>query len=446
MTTFLRRPVGLMILPTLLTVLLALVPMTLAQDNLSVPASDLEPDVLVNWMELLYDRIQAETINAPAASRLYAYAGITGYQAVVPGIEGGISMSGQVYDLPEMPLIDSDAIYDWPSSANGALATLLPVMLPESAETAQAVRRLQQQQQRARERDVDSEVVLRSMEYGKEVAQIILDWMEDDGYLDILGAEYESPTGDDSLWVPTREGMRAVEPYWGELRGFALSYPGGCMVEPTMEFSTDPDSTFYKQALEVKLTGDNLTDWQRDTARYWVDTPGMTGAPAGHWMMIVSDVIDQLELKLDMASMAYGLVGISLGDAFISTWYVKYQYNLLRPVTYIQRYIDPEWEPFIASPGFPEYPSGHSVASTAAATVLTRMFGTVAWVNNSVQKNGFEPRAYTSFRAASDEAAISRLYGGIHYRQAIELGITHGECVGNNVIDYILLRSVPQGE
>jgi hypothetical protein len=432
-----------------LVIVLSVMPVAaLAQgsESPSVPADELEPDILVEWMELLYNRIKAETINAPAASRLYAYAGITGYQAIVPGIPGGISMSGQVYDLPEMPLIDTDLAYDWPSSANGALATLLPALLPESAETDQTVRRMQQQQQRARERDVDSEVVLRSMEYGKEVAQIILEWAEDDGYLDIVGAEYEPPTGDDYLWVPTREGMRAVEPYWGEIRGLALSYPGGCTVEPTMEFSTDPDSTFYKQALEVKVVGDNLTDWQQDTARYWVDTPGETGAPAGHWMLIVTDVIDQLELKLDMASMAYGLVGISLGDAFISTWFVKYQYNLLRPVTYIQRYIDPEWESFIASPGFPEYPSGHSVASTAAATVLTRMFGTVAWVNNAVRINGFEPRSYTSFRAASDEAAISRLYGGIHYRQAIELGIQHGECVGNNVIDYILLRSVPQGE
>lgn len=162
--------------------------------------------------------------------------------------------------------------------------------------------------------------------------------------------------------------------------------------------------------------------------------------------MIVSQVVDQLDLSLEMASMSYGLVGISLGDAFISAWYVKYQDNLLRPVTYIQRYIDPEWESFIESPGFPEYPSGHSVASAAAATVLTEMFGTTAFVDNSVRKHGLEPRAYTSFMAAASEAAISRLYGGIHYRQAIELGMTHGECVGNNVINYVLLRSVPQGE
>jgi hypothetical protein len=429
--------------------LLALAPVAAQSEGAqspSVTADKLEPDVLVKWIELLYERIEAEAIDAPAASRLYAYAGITGYQAVVPGIEGGISMSGQVYDLPEMPLIDLVAVYDWPSSANAALATLLPAMLPESADTIRLVERLQQNQRRARERDVETEVVLRSMEYGREVAGIILDWMEDDGYLDILDAPYEPPTGDPSLWVPTREGMTAVEPYWGEVRGFALSYPGGCEIVPTMAFSTEPDSTFYKQALEVKQVGDTLTDWQRDTARYWVDTPGETGAPAGHWMLIVSEVVDQLDLSLEMASMAYGLVGISLGDAFISTWYTKYQYNLLRPVTYIQRYIDPEWESFIASPGFPEYPSGHSVASTAAATVLTRMFGTVAWVDNSVRRHGFEPRAYTSFRAASDEAAISRLYGGIHFRQAIELGIEHGECVGDNVVNYILLRSIPQGE
>jgi membrane-associated phospholipid phosphatase len=162
--------------------------------------------------------------------------------------------------------------------------------------------------------------------------------------------------------------------------------------------------------------------------------------------MIESQLVDTLGLKLDRTSMMYALVGVALGDSFIAAWSQKYQINLLRPVTYINEYIDPAWEPFIASPGFPEYPSGHSVVSGAAAEVLTGMFNTVAFTDASVRKHGMEPRSYTSFWAAANEAAISRMYGGIHYREAIENGLRTGQCIGQNVLNYVLLRSVPQGE
>jgi hypothetical protein len=219
-----------------------------------------------------------------------------------------------------------------------------------------------------------------------------------------------------------------------------------CAVKHNMPFSTDKNSAFYAQALEVKTTGDKLTPEQKDIARFWIDTPGQTGAPAGHWVMIENQVIDRVGLKLDRASMMYGLVGVALGDAFIGTWSLKYQINLVRPVTYINKFIDPKWKPFLQTPGFPEYPSGHSVASAAAAEVLTGMFGQVSFTDQSVRKHGMQPRSFTSFEAAASEAAISRLYGGIHYREAIENGMRMGRCIGQNVLNYVVLRSVPQGE
>jgi hypothetical protein len=217
-------------------------------------------------------------------------------------------------------------------------------------------------------------------------------------------------------------------------------------VQPNLKFDTAKDSSFYMQALEVKNVGDNLTNEQKDIARFWVDTPGQTGTPAGHWVLIENQIVDVLGLKLERASMMYALVGISLGDSFISAWSLKYQINLIRPVSYIQTFIDPKWQSFIASPGFPEYPSGHSVVSEAAAEVLTRMFGTVSFTDRSGQKHNLKERAFTSFEAAATEAAISRLYGGIHFRAAIENGMRQGRCIGDNVIDYISLRSQPQGE
>lgn len=418
----------------------------LAQDA-SVPASELEPTILVKWMQLLYDRVEAEKVSAPAASRLYAYAGITSYQAVLPGMPDGISMSGQVTSLPDMPQVEDGQIYDWITVANGALSSVISGFFSKDAtDTQKAVQDLRNSEAKAREDKLDPAVIKRSMDYGDEVAKTILDWVATDNFTETRSLKWTVPAGDPSLWIPTAKDMKAVEPFWGQIRPFALYSADACAVQPNLPFDTKEGSSFYLQALEVKTVGDNLTNEQKDIARFWVDTPGQTGTPAGHWVLIENQLTTLLDLKLERSAMMYGLVGISMGDAFISTWSLKYQVNLIRPVSYIQEYVDPKWQSFIASPGFPEYPSGHSVVSEAAAEVLTRMFGTVAFTDRSGQKHKLGERSFTSFEAAAMEAAISRLYGGIHYRQAIENGMRQGRCIGDNVVDYISLRSQPQGE
>jgi hypothetical protein len=419
-----------------------------AQDTpVSKPATELDPDILMKWMTLLYDRVEAEAVDAPAASRLYGYAGVTAYQSVMPGIPGAISMSGQLTDLGDMPQIEQDKEYDWISTANGALSTVIAgLFTSKQADTQRAIANLRSNEQKSREGEISKDIVKRSMAYGDEVGKTILDWISKDHYSEIYDESYELPKGDDSMWVLTEGAKKAVEPYWGQIRPFALYSADACAVKHNMPFSTDKNSAFYAQALEVKTTGDKLTPEQKDIARFWIDTPGQTGAPAGHWVMIENQVIDRVGLKLDRASMMYGLVGVALGDAFIGTWSLKYQINLVRPVTYINKFIDPKWKPFLQTPGFPEYPSGHSVASAAAAEVLTGMFGQVSFTDQSVRKHGMQPRSFTSFEAAASEAAISRLYGGIHYREAIENGMRMGRCIGQNVLNYVVLRSVPQGE
>ena len=115
---------------------------------------------------------------------------------------------------------------------------------------------------------------------------------------------------------------------------------------------------------------------------------------------------------------------------FIACWQAKFAYNLLRPVTYIRQHIDPKWEPLLITPPFPEYPSGHSTQSGAAAGVLTAIFGEgFAFEDATHEDDGLAPRAFASFHDAAKEAAISRLYGGIHYRAAIDRGLEQGACV-----------------
>ena len=245
----------------------------------------------------------------------------------------------------------------------------------------------------------------------------------------------------------TNPDIAPIEPYWGTLRPLALFYPEACNLPLNVPFSEDPDSTFYAQALEVKTVGDRLTEEQKEIGRYWIDTPGETGAPSGHWVSIQNQIVEQLDMNLQQAAGMYVQVNMALADAFISAWVLKYEVMLLRPETYIQTYIQRNWQPYLSSPAFPEYPSGHSVVSGAASEVLTFLLGQVAFTDRTHIIYDHEPlqRSFTSFEHAEQEAAFSRMYGGIHYRVAIENGVRQGRCVGQQVIDNIRLGPIQQG-
>jgi hypothetical protein len=164
----------------------------------------------------------------------------------------------------------------------------------------------------------------------------------------------------------------------------------------------------------------------------------------GHWIAIVGQIAETDNLSLATTADAYARVGLAVADAFIACWNTKYHYNLLRPVTYIRKLFDPTWSSFIGTPAFPEYTSGHSVQSGAAATVLTDLLGEKAFTDTTHVDHGLvptlAPRSFTSFPEAADEAALSRLYGGIHFRPAIELGVQQGVCVGRTIIDRIKFK------
>ncbi len=420
-------------------------PATAHQTMVSTPATEQEPNSAIQWMELAYRLVEAEGLSAPAGSRLYAYAAVALYEAVQPGIPDSFSTARQLNELQAVPRPDLTLEYDWPTAANGAMRRTLLGLL--SADSAREIELLYQAQKNDRARQVEADVIERSLAFGESVGEAILTWASYDRYEATRDLPYELPAGDDpSLWVPTTPGTEPVEPHWGRLRPFSLYYADTCAVPLRMSFSTEPDSTFYQQALEVVEVSQQLTPEQKDIVRFWVDSPASSGTPAGHWVLIQSQLAEVLGLKLDMTAMMYALTNVAMADAFISCWSLKYQQPLLRPVTYIQRYIDPGWTSLVETPPFPEYPSGHSVVSAAAAEVLTTMFGTVAFTDRSGRMHGFSDRSYTSVEAAAYEAALSRLYGGIHYRVGMENGLRQGQCVGQNVLKFVRLRPIPQGE
>ena len=441
----------LMLMCLLMLVLGFSLPMTLtAQDEaVSTPTNEFDSSMATDWVMFVYELVRDETVNAPAASRVYAYTGVALYEAVVFGMPNNFSIGGQMEGLPLLPYPEQDLVYDWRAVANASVSTVTHNLFLESDEEIHArIDAMREAKTELLLETVDADIVERSLALGDDVGNALVEWIATDNYGPTRKLEYEIPTGEAWMWLPTAEGMNSLEPYWNQIRPFGLDYSSQCNVDMRMEFSTDPDSTFYAQAQEVMVTGDNLTDEQRTIARFWLDTPGVTGAPSGHWMMIATQFAQQEELTLDRASEMYILLGTALADAFISAWDKKYIDNLMRPVTYINQNLRRNWSPYIASPPFPEYPSGHSVASAAAAEVLTTMFGQVAFTDRTPIINGHEniERSFTSFQAAASEAGISRMYGGIHFRAAIELGLAQGRCVGQSVLNNVRLRSIPQGE
>ncbi|HXV37071.1 MAG TPA: vanadium-dependent haloperoxidase, partial [Myxococcota bacterium] len=194
-----------------------------------------------------------------------------------------------------------------------------------------------------------------------------------------------------------------------------------------------PASAFYAEAVEVYDAVNNLTPEQLEIARFWSDDPGVTATPPGHSVSILTQVLRQEDATLDVAAEGYARVGMAVADAFISCWWTKYRYNLVRPVSYIHAQIDASWTIPLGTPPFPEYSSGHSSQSGAAAEVMTAMFGDLAFIDDTHADRGFDPHPFDSFDAFAQEAAISRLYGGIHYRAAIERGVAQGRCVGMQI-------------
>jgi hypothetical protein len=269
------------------------------------------------------------------------------------------------------------------------------------------------------------------------VAIDVFDWSKNDGGHEGFLTNFPpySPPVGSGLWVPTPPAFSpALQPFWGQNRCHAIAGGADCPPGDHPPYSEDPASVFFAEAFETYQAVNNLTAEQEAIALFWSDDPGATSTPPGHSIAIASQVLRLEDASLALAAETYAKVGIAVSDAFVACWYAKYAYNLLRPVTYIQAQIDPTWQSLLTTPPFPEFPSGHSVQSGASFRVLTDLFGDdYAFTDHTHNDRGLPARSFGSFRAAADEAAISRLYGGIHYRQAIELGVTQGECIGDKV-------------
>jgi hypothetical protein len=293
------------------------------------------------------------------------------------------------------------------------------------------------------EASVPADVIARSVAHGEAVANAVLAWAATDGIADqsACGAAFVPPILPAAGgWVPVPPGMGVgLLPCWGDLRTFAVDDTSECAPVGPPTFSTSTSSAFHAQALLVyNTTGDegaNLTPDQAAIANYWGDGATETGTPPGHWVAITCQMSNELPLSLDRSAEAFARVGIAVADAFTTCWREKFDSYLVRPATYIRDNIDPAWDPLLGTPNFPTYISGHSTQSGAAATVLTHMLGPVAFTDTCHTRLNpelaFADRSFNGFGEASSEAAVSRLYGGIHYLFDNYDGVDSGNCVGS---------------
>jgi PAP2 superfamily len=403
---------------------------------------DVPSEVASVWFDQLYDLVTTERITAPPASRIYGVAAVTLYEAIVPGSRAHRSLVGQLNALAAVPQPAPHQEYHWPTVANTALAAAIRALVPEASPASrEAIDALEQAFAAGFQSGVPPTVYARSVTQGQAVAAAVMAWAATDGFAALHDCPYTPPVGP-GLWEPTPPAFAPpLEPCWDQLRPLVLASSDECAPPPPPTYSEDPRSAFYAYALDVYTTSVNLTAEQRTIAHFWADTPGTTGTPPGHWIAIVGQLARHEGLSLMAAAEGYARVGLAVADAFIGSWHTKYTYHLLRPETYITRLIDPAWLPLLITPGFPAYTSGHATQSGAAATVLTDLFGIHPFTDTLHQDHHLEPllepRRFGSFDEAAEEAAMSRLYAGIHYRFDNDNGLAQGRCIGQVIVDRI---------
>jgi len=409
------------------------------------PTAAYDADVAAAWGNLLYATLRDEKINPPIASRLIGYFGVTLYESVVPGMPRHWPLGGQLNGLGWTPGWSwNHSAKHYPLAANAALPRLLKGLLPTATPaTVAAIDALEAQLAASLRADdaVAAKVALRSEAYGRQVADVILAWAGKDGFATVNAQPYVVPVGD-GFWVPTPPAnvLNPLLPHWGEMRPFAMATGSEFAPPPPPTYSTDEASFFYAQAKEVYDQFFANTVETKAIANFWADAGPGTGTPPGHWVSILNQIAVNEGLGLDVAAEAYAKLGIAVADAFIACWDAKYTFNLLRPVTYIQAQIDATWLPMLGTPPFPTYTSGHSTQSGASAVVLEDVLGDVAFTDHTHDALGYPARTFTSFEQASEEAAVSRLYGGIHYRFDNDAGLEMGREIGQNVLRSIVWR------
>ena len=408
-------------------------------------------DVVKKWLavqvSLLYSPPVSYGINA---GRYMAYSGVALYEAVVPGMPAYQSLYGQLNQMPEMPQTQPGKAYHWPTSANAALAEITRRLFTFTPATANTVQTLEEELNTTYQAEIgDADIFERSKAFGKSVAEKIFNWSTTDRPWSNWTA-YVLTNNSPGYWWPENNNPTIANgiAYWGNTRTMVAGSIDNVASTP-YTYSEDISSPYYKDFKEVYDVSKTLTYEQKRLAKYY-DDPGVNGYPAGaSYISVFKQVVEQLNPTLDIAAMAYAKTGMSLMDATIGSFKAKFVYLQERPFQFIRRVIEPSnnpatwWKPFIPTPAHPDFPANHATFSGSFAHALTTVFGDNVHFTNStyagkpatIDGNPVDlgSYSYNSFYELANAIAMSRLYGGIHTRHALEEGAKQGKKTAQNI-------------
>lgn len=413
-----------------------------------------------NAVDKLTEIMVHDIFSPPVASRIYAYPNIAAYETLNQDNATYHSLVNQLNGLSQLKTKGKEA------DVNLKLAAVI-AYIDVAKELIFSKERMTKYRDSlyAKWKDQNPNAFMSSKKYGLEISKQIIAWMSKDNYVQTRTMpEYNIFTNDDSQWEPTPPAyMKGIEPHWNKLRPFVLDSAAQFKPITHPKFSMEKGSPFHNELMEVynitneiREKGDSCQEMQ--SARFWDCNPFVSVnkghfmfaekkiTPGAHWIGICKIACRQTNSNFEKTVYAYTKTSLAVADSFISCWDEKYRSNLVRPETLINKYIDVDWAPILQTPPFPEYTSGHSVVSGASSEVLTKIFGdNFAFDDTTELPYGLPMRSFKSFRLAAQEAAKSRLYGSIHYRAAVEVGIDQGIAIGtlvNNKISFLKNQSV----
>ena len=392
-------------------------------------------NVAIDWYRL-QTRILLQRNSALLNNASFAFIGTGLYEAVRNEIPHSVSLSARLSKMPAMPLIEEHKRYSWEESANAAMAGMVRT-IDNSLTTAElaSIDSLEKAWNDRLEKCTSKEVFSRSQNYGRSIASAIYKWSLTDD-LNLSNTGYVAPVFE-GAWVPTPPAFinPPVLPYAGQAHTLVAANSKTIAPPFPAAYSESPKSSYYKIARELYDKSKHLTDEQKNIALFWFDLgDGLGYTPGGHDMVLTTEALEQTHSCLAIAAETYAKAGIAERDGIIACFKSKYKYTLERPVTYIQKVIEKTWLPFIPTPPHPEYPAAHSAITGSVMEAISAVLGDhVKITDHAYDFRGFAPRTFNSIFAAAEEAGISRLYGGIHYRPSIEAGLKLAKDVGSKV-------------
>ncbi len=411
-----------------------------------------DPLLYSKTVKRLNDVVLYNNFSPVVASRNYAYANIAAYECIAAGDSNYQSLSGQIKHLPQIPRPLANQMVDY------HLAALLSFVKVGNAVTfpeGVLLDYYKELKDGADSAGMPSDILKNTIAFSDTVVATILKWSKGDNYAKTRSAEKFTVKQEDGRWIPTPPAYnQAMEPHWCDIRTLVLDSCTQFLPPAPLKYDIkDSTSAYSKEVMEVKHSVENSTEEQKHIADFFDDNPfnlHVTGhvmyatkkfSPPGHWMNIVGIAAQKSGADFDKTVAAYTETSIALFDGFIACWKVKFMSNTIRPETVINKLLDPAWQPYIQTPPFPSYVSGHSVISAASAEVMTEYFGdNFPYRDSSEREFGIPDRSFKSFRDAASEASWSRLYGGIHFRSDLEQGAILGKTLGDYIVGKLQLR------